>query len=117
MAKYLFLVFTTPQAGQDEQYNSWYNDEHLDDVLRAKGFTAAQRFQVAPQFGAPDILPYLSIYEIEADDPQAALADLSGRAGTAVMQISDALNSEASMTYLATPLTERLARVAPPTEG
>lgn len=108
MAKYLFLVFTTPQPGQDDEYNSWYNDQHLDDVLQAKGFTAAQRFRVEPQFGAPEIRPYLAIYEIESDDPQASLGDLSGRAGTALMQITDALDSEASVTYLATPLTARV---------
>jgi hypothetical protein len=117
MTKYLFLVFTVPRAGREAEYNSWYDGQHLDDVLRVKGFTAAQRFQVAPQFGAPEIHPYLAIYEIETDDPQAALAELSGIADTNVMQISDALNSEASMTYLATPLTERMARVAPPSEG
>lgn len=117
MAKYLFLVFTVPQAGRDAEYNSWYNDQHLDDVLRVKGFTAAQRFQVAPQFGAPDIRPYLAIYEIETDDPEAALADLAGLADSSVMQISDALNSEASMTYLATPLIERVTGVAPKAEG
>ena len=108
MAKYLFLVFTTPRAGQDEAYNGWYDDRHLDDVLRAKGFTAAQRFRVAPQFGAPEIHPYLAIYEIEADDPQVALGELAERAGTLLMPISDALNSEASLTYLATPVTERV---------
>lgn len=108
MARHLFLVFTTPQPGQDEAYNSWYDDQHLDDVLRSKGFVAAQRFRVAAQFGAPDILPYLAIYEIESDDPQAALDELARLADASVIPISDALDSLASRTYLATPLTPRM---------
>ncbi|CAN7576853.1 hypothetical protein LJR225_004296 [Phenylobacterium sp. LjRoot225] len=108
MAKYLFLVFTTPRPGQDAAYNSWYDDQHLDDVLRAKGFVAAQRFSVAPQFGAPDILPYLAIYEIETDDPQAALDELARLADSSVIPISDSLDAMASVTYLATPLTPRV---------
>jgi hypothetical protein len=117
MTKYLFLVFTVPREGREAEYNSWYSGQHLDDVLRVKGFTAAQRFQVAPQFGAPEIHPYLAVYEIETDDPQAALAELSGVADTNAMQISDALNSEIALTYLATPLTERVARVTAKPEG
>lgn len=107
MARHLFLVFTTPRPGQDDAYNSWYDDQHLDDVLRSKGFVAAQRFRVAPQFGAPEILPYLAIYEIEADDPQVALDELARLADASVIPISDSLDAMASVTYLASPITER----------
>jgi hypothetical protein len=112
MAKHLFLVFTTPRPGQDEAYNSWYNGQHLDDVLRSKGFVAAQRFSVAPQFGAPDILPYLAIYEIETDDAQSALDELARLADASVIPISESLDAMASVTYLATPLTERVTQKA-----
>lgn len=109
MARHLFLVFTTPKPGQEAAYNSWYDDQHLDDVLRLKGFVAAQRFRLAPQFGAPDIRPYLAIYEIESDDAQAALEELARLADASVIPISEALDAMASVTYLATPITERLA--------
>jgi hypothetical protein len=108
MAKYLFLVFTKPKPGEDGAYNSWYDDQHIDDVLRSKGFVAAQRFRVAPQFGAPEILPYLAIYEIESDDAQASLDELARLADASVIPISDSLDVLSSVTYLATPLTQRV---------
>jgi len=109
MAKHLFFAFTAPVAGREDEFNSWYNETHLDDVLQVDGMIAAQRFEVSPQFGTPDILPgYLAIYEVEiADDNPEALEELSRRAGTALMRISDALDINLAKTFLATPITDR----------
>lgn len=109
MAKHLFFAFTAPQAGREDEFNSWYDTTHLDDVLRVEGMVAAQRFAIVPQFGTPDILaPYLAIYEVEiADDNPEALEELSRRAGTALMRITDALDLNTAKTFLATPITER----------
>lgn len=109
MAKHLFFAFTAPKPGREAEFNSWYDGVHLDDVLRVEGMVSAQRFEVSPQFGAPDILPgYLAIYEVEIDDDKPeALEELSRRAGTALMRISDALDLDQAKTYLATPITDR----------
>ena len=108
MAKFLFLVFTRPVEGQEAEYNRWYTEEHLDDVLKAEGFTAAQRFRITPHKDTPPgmLPPYMAIYEIEGDDPQAALADLSRRARTALMPVSPAL-MEGAFQFIATPISER----------
>ena len=65
MQKHLFLVFTRPSPGQEAEYNDWYDNEHLADVLKVPGVTAAQRFAVAPMFTTPgDVVHgYLAIYE------------------------------------------------------
>ena len=50
--------------------------------------------------------PYMAIYEIEADDPQTALADLSRRSRTPLMPVSSALK-EGALQFIATPISER----------
>lgn len=110
MAKFLFLVFTRPTDGQEAEFNRWYDEQHISDVLRAKGFTAAQRFRITPQMGTPEgvLPPYLAIYEIEGDDPQDSLADLISRSNTALMPISSALDTQGGVTFIATPVSERV---------
>jgi hypothetical protein len=92
MAQYCYVVITDALPGREEEFNAWYDQRHLADVLRVPGFVAARRFKLAqPQSGLPG--RYLSLYEIETDDPQAALAELTRRAGTAQMVMSEALDS------------------------
>lgn len=95
MKDYCFVVFTKPVAGQDGEYNRWYDDRHLPDVLAVPGFTSARRF-VSEVDGERQ---YLALYNIQADDPDAVLADLTARAGTERMEMSPALD-EASISAI-----------------
>ena len=47
MAKYKFIVFSKPVAGKEEEYNDWYQNRHLGEVVQTPGFVAAQRFSLA----------------------------------------------------------------------
>jgi len=93
MAKYSFLVFTDAVEGREDEFNSWYDNTHLHDVLKVPGFVAARRFKLAEfQRGAPpDLGKYLAVYEIETDDLPHTLALLSKRSGTPAMVMSDAM--------------------------
>lgn len=96
MTRYKFLVLTNPKPGQDAEYNRWYDEVHLGDVVDVPGFVAAQRFRIedAADFSG---YRYLSIYDIESDDPKEAFAALTARAGTDAMGISSALDPNASL--------------------
>ncbi len=96
MARYKFLVLTNPNPGQEDEYNRWYDAVHLGDVVDVPGFLAAQRFRIddAESFSG---YRYLSIYDIESEDPKAAFAELTARAGTDAMTISPALDPNASL--------------------
>lgn len=110
MAKFLFLVFTKPVPGKDADYNKWYTEQHLGDVLKCKGFTAAQRFALSPAMATADgvLPPYLAIYEIEGEGTREALADLVSRANTALMPISEAMDATGGLQFIATPISERV---------
>ena len=79
MSKGLLLVFTQPvSADRAADYNDWYDNVHLHDLVAVQGVVSASRYQVSdtqllPE-ATPDGPPYLAIYEIEADDPAAVLA-------------------------------------------
>jgi hypothetical protein len=101
MAQYCFMIITNAVPGKEQEFNTWYDQQHIADVLRVPGFVAARRFELAqPESDLPG--RYLALYEIETDDPQAALAELTRRAGTEQMVMSEALDrSRVSATLFA----------------
>ena len=69
----LLLVFTNPVDGDEEAFNRWYDDVHLDEVLQVPGFVAAERFRLTEEQMGPEErgYRYLAIYEVEGDPAQA----------------------------------------------
>jgi hypothetical protein len=92
MGKYKLIVMSEPVEGREAEYNSWYNDEHLRDVVAAPGFSAAQRFELTQLWGGELKHRYMAIYEIDSDDHAAAMRELMSRAGTSAMPLSEALD-------------------------
>lgn len=107
MARYSYLVISNPTAGQEAEFNRWYTEQHLPDVLKVPGFIAAQRFELAQEKCA---LPgrYVAIYEIESNDAHTALAALQEAVDRGEMLISDALDTRAVSTTLLKAITERV---------
>jgi hypothetical protein len=85
MARFVFVVFTAPNEGQEDEYNEWYDRQHLADVGHIPGMVSAERLVLADMAPAQTRLPkYLALYEIETDDvsdiPRAiAEAQAAGR--------------------------------------
>ena len=103
MAKYKLVVTTEPKAGREDEYNAWYTNQHLADVVAVPGFVSAQRFKLKDAMGFEHRTRYLAIYEIESDDPQAVLADMFGRRGTPAMVVSESLDMEKASAGLFEP--------------
>jgi hypothetical protein len=100
MADYNFLVFSNPAEGCEDDYNRWYDDLHLGEVVAVPGFVAARRFKVAPTGGGePPRHRYLAVYEIESDDVGATLGELAVRAGDGRLRMSDALGEVMTLLY------------------
>jgi len=91
MPKYKFIVLSKPVEGREAEYNDWYQNVHLRDLI-ACGFKTAQRFRLAETVSDVKPAPYLAIYEAETDDPKALLEELTRRSSTGEMQISGALD-------------------------
>ncbi|MBW2271313.1 MAG: hypothetical protein JRH16_22405 [Deltaproteobacteria bacterium] len=103
MAKHMLLVFTNAAEGKDDEFNRWYNDVHLGDVLSVDGFVAAQRFDLKAMDGPDSPHRYLALYEVETDDVDAVVERLGTAAGK--MVISDAMADASAL--VASPITDR----------
>jgi hypothetical protein len=103
MAKFKLVVLTGPKAGREDEYNDWYTNQHLADVVAVPGFRSAQRFKLNDAMGFEHRNRYLAIYEIESDDPQEALAEMFRRRGTPAMVVSEALDLDIASVGLFEP--------------
>lgn len=88
--KHLVLILTEPTEGNEAEYNDYYENLHLDEVLATTRLTSAQRFKLAGEAGEACPLPYLAVYETEAESADEVLRDLNET--RAQRQQSDALN-------------------------
>ena len=107
MPRFSFLVFTNPTDGSDAEFNRWYDEVHIRDVLDIPGFVAARRFRVQQSNSKVDGLPvwrYAAIYEMDCDDPEVAFQQIRERARTPRMSISEALDLDSVATFLLQPL-------------
>ena len=110
MKTYSMLVFTNAVPGRDEEFNRWYDQQHLADVLQVPGFISAQRFRCRPADAqAQPGHRYCAVYTLQTDDVDGSLAELMRRSGTDAMPLNDAMAPDVVFTlYEAiTPLLER----------
>lgn len=104
----LLVVLSNPVEGREDEYNAWYSDDHLTDVLAAAGFEAARRFAFRPtklSRNAPK--QYLAIYEVDAARREEAEKLLLETADTEAMPISEALEQPA-ITWWFESITDRV---------
>ncbi|MDB5481413.1 MAG: hypothetical protein JWO83_2466 [Caulobacteraceae bacterium] len=108
MPKHLFVVFTNAVDGLESEFNQWYSDTHLPDLLNVPGVGAAQRFSLS-HTQMPDTLQpfkYMAIYELETDNIQGVVDELNARLGSPDLVMSDALAPKVDA-YFYAPITTR----------
>lgn len=92
---YKFVVLTNAVAGREAEFNDWYTNTHLPDVMAIPGVVSAERFELAEyQRNPQQPFRYLAIYEIETDDLKWVSDEVGRRSGTSAMVISDAMAAE-----------------------
>lgn len=74
---YHVLIFLDAVDGKEAEFHDWYENVHLDDVLRTAGFRAAQRFGYGTGVGAPAPTSHLAIYETEGESHEEVLNRLN----------------------------------------
>jgi hypothetical protein len=86
------VVQSSPSdPGREDEYNAWYSNTHLDEVRSVPGFVAARRYKVHGAEAGPSGHAYMAIYEIEADDLTAPMAELRARSASGELHMSDVL--------------------------
>src|SRR3954471_5348976 len=61
----LLLTLAEPPAVMEEEFNAWYEDEHLPERLAIPGFRSARRWIAE---GRPGEGKYLATYELDSPD-------------------------------------------------
>ena len=103
MATFNLIVFMGPVEGKEDEFNKWYDEEHVPHALSLPGFKTARRFGAGPEYmGRKAPCPYAALYEIEADSLDQALAVATE--GTASSYISDAVDLGSAYAVPLTPL-------------
>lgn len=106
MKDYVYVVRSNPVPGRDAEYNRWYTERHLADVVAVPGFVSAQRFKIvdAQADGAPE-QGYMALYTMRTDDPGKLLDELRELVETGRMDMSDAFSQEDCITILYEAIT------------
>lgn len=78
------IALTNPFPGKEDEYNEWYTNVHLKEVVAVDGFISGRRFKLTePQMGGqPQPLKYMVIYEVEAGKAQAIVDNISAAYST-----------------------------------
>lgn len=113
MARYKWLVFTNCTPGREAEFNRWYDEVHIADLLRVPGIAGARRAELTeaqltmdtgdPEPCGPERIGarhrFLAVYDIEADDPMPVLKEIGARAHTAEMPITPDLAEAWTVLY------------------
>ena len=68
MAKYFFFAFSDcKDPAREAEYNEWYNNFHVPDMLAIPGMISATRWTSGTDKSGQH-RKYLALYELETDD-------------------------------------------------
>jgi hypothetical protein len=77
-----------------DEYNRWYDEVHLPEIVAVDGVVSAKRFAPLQDDG-----PYVALYEIEADDLDAVFQGIAAAAGDGRIHMSDAIQMDPLPVY------------------
>ena len=88
----ILVVMMEVDPAHDDEFNRWYNEEHLPERLEIPGYVSARRFKLEEGEG---VLKYLCIWELEDGSPlqseayqaqRRRLSELRDRVNTHIKQ-------------------------------
>lgn len=100
MPKFKMIALTNPVEGREEEYNDWYQNSHLPEIVSYKGMTSARRYKVAAPLQAPVSYGYLAIYDIETDDLPTLLGRIGADAQAGKTTMTDASDNANAYTVI-----------------
>ena len=80
--RYVMLVFANPMPGREVEFNEWYTNTHMGDLVQLDGWVGAQRFRIVTNVqprptAAGYAHGYLIIWDLEETDANLALARMT----------------------------------------
>ncbi len=79
----LVVLVNNGDSAKDAEFNKWYNEVHIPDVVGTGCYYHATRYEnINPK---PGEAKYLALYETDWEDPIAAFAELGKHTGKMVI--------------------------------
>lgn len=97
MARALLFVESRPSdPSRRAEYDDWYSNVHIPQVCQVPGFVGARRYRLrSTRDERVDEAPTtVCVYEIEADDLDAPMAELRARSADGRVAMSDVLQMD-----------------------
>jgi len=91
-------VLAEPTPGNEAEFNDYYENLHLDEVLATTGWDTAQRFVLTDEAGEKCPHKHLAFYQVEADSPDDIIKKLNDTRPQ--RQQSDALNRKTAALWV-----------------
>jgi len=90
MPKHLVIVLSEPVGGREAEFEDWYENTHIREVLETTGWNSGQRFVLSAEKGRKCPLQRLACYEAEAETGAEVIARLD--ATRSAREQSDSFN-------------------------
>lgn len=89
-----YLVFSDPVEGREDEFNKWYDEVHVPEIVAMPGLISAQRYTINDtEFGASmrGKHRYMVMYEMEGD-PAEVMGRISEAVQAGEIHMHDALD-------------------------
>ena len=110
------MVLTNPAEGREDEFNDWYDNQHLAEVVAVPGFISARRYQISPAqltgFGG-GTHRYLAVYWIEGD-AEASMTELAARLQDGTIDNPPCLNPDDIVCLTFSAIAPMVFGAAPP---
>ncbi|UGQ11855.1 hypothetical protein LO772_34690 [Yinghuangia sp. ASG 101] len=91
----LYMVFSNPLEGRDDEFNAWYDTVHVRDVLAVPGMVSAQRYDLRDtemyRAAGGGAHRYCVVYEMDGD-PDVVMAKVRESVASGAMVMHEALD-------------------------
>ena len=101
MGRRIFVVESNPSSPEKAaEFESWYENQHLPEVLAVPGMVSATRYRLAdgPVLGGEARHRYMVIYEVDAD-PGEVMGAMGKAMQAGQITQSDLLGADAFMRF------------------
>jgi hypothetical protein len=102
MTRSIYLVFTDPVDGREDEFNNWYDTRHVSDVLKVDGVVGATRYVVSNakgRSGASSPTRYLTVYELDGDS-ELIIGRLREATASGGIEISSSVARQRTTSYV-----------------
>lgn len=89
MARYKLVVMSNPLPGREDEYNNWYSNEHVPDLMKVNGIVSGERLVLK---SGSEQWRYLALYELDTEEPEAVVGEIMARVESGEFTHSDSMD-------------------------